>query len=662
MSNAIFTEHMRAGGRIETSGYRPEIDGLRALAVIAVIINHFNTALLLSGHLGVDIFFVISGYVITASLANRSDKRFTAFLREFYARRLKRLAPALAVCVVLTGTLICLVDYSPSLSHATGLTALFGWSNIYLLSQSTDYFAVPTELNAFTQTWSLGVEEQFYLVFPALLWITGFSRQTPHGRKLILLAMAALSAASVWAFVAMSKTNPPAAYFLMPTRLWELATGCLVYSGWPLLAKTGITKTPIADAAIVLLIAGLFAPPTVTIYATTGVVLLTAVLIASLRPGSATYGLLAHPVSQNIGLISYSLYLWHWSVLSLSRWTVGIHWWSAPFQIGLILIASIASYRYIERPLRHAKWSAQSWKSIAYGVAGLSCAGGVVFLVHTYSAALFIRNYNLIVLPEYEPLIGSHRPFDPTCVVDGAGRVLQSNTFELCTVGPKKKDGQMLFALGDSHAGALQSLFYAVHEQLGLGVHLVETPGFPFPMNSNAALPARKILYDRIAQTIRPDDIILLSRLYLDRASPHAPLDTLDSWYADVEKLAESLALKKVQLVIVGPPPIFEFDNIGVCRSPSGGNNVCGVPRAPLAAKIGVVQNSLESLASRCHNVHVYEPFSVLCPEQDTMCVPAKEGIALFRDSDHLNSFGARSLAPDFTRFLLQNGLIRNGT
>ena len=147
---------------ISSENYRREIDGLRAFAVIAVIINHFNNKLLPSGYLGVDIFFVISGFVITSSLANRESNGFWDFICSFYARRLKRLVPALAFFVIICSILICLVNPYPGFSLFTGLTSLFGVSNIYLLRESTDYFAESTQLNIFTHTWSLGVEEQFY--------------------------------------------------------------------------------------------------------------------------------------------------------------------------------------------------------------------------------------------------------------------------------------------------------------------------------------------------------------------------------------------------------------------------------------------------------------------------------------------------------------------
>ena len=147
--------------------YRPDIDGLRAFAVVAVIINHFNKDLLPGGYLGVDIFFVISGFVITSSLYQRPSKNFNDFISGFYERRIKRLVPALSVFVLITSITICLFNPAPGTTLRTGLSSLFGLSNLYLLRTATDYFAESTELNVFTHTWSLGVEEQFYILFPS---------------------------------------------------------------------------------------------------------------------------------------------------------------------------------------------------------------------------------------------------------------------------------------------------------------------------------------------------------------------------------------------------------------------------------------------------------------------------------------------------------------
>ncbi|WP_181243747.1 acyltransferase family protein [Chamaesiphon polymorphus] len=364
------------------SAYRPEIDGIRAFAVIAVIINHFNHNLLPSGYLGVDIFFVISGFVITSSLAGRPSKNIRDFLVSFYARRVKRLVPALVMFVVLTSIAICFFNPSPGVAIMTGIAALFGCSNLYLLNQSTNYFADSTQLNVFAHTWSLGVEEQFYFLFPLLVWLTGFGRQTSKGARNLLWVTGVLSIASAIAFVYIYRTNQSAAYFLMPTRFWEMGAGCLLFLGlkhpsgvlaWvegipPLLVTVGIVGV-------------LFVPLQFALKATIAVVLLTAVLIACLRIGTAGSALFSQPLVVYIGSISYSLYLWHWGVLALSRWTIGIHWWSAPFQVALMLLLAVCSARYVEIPLRRHDWSVVRWRTIGYGLGAATTASGLLLLL-----------------------------------------------------------------------------------------------------------------------------------------------------------------------------------------------------------------------------------------------------------------------------------------
>ncbi|MCX5931498.1 MAG: acyltransferase, partial [Cyanobacteria bacterium] len=169
--------------------YRPEIEGLRAVAVIAVILFHFNKNLLPSGFLGVDMFFVISGYVILGAMTRTKASRCRDFLLGFYTRRVKRLIPALVVCVLLTSLVLSLFLPNPGISLITGIAALFGVSNIYLQIIATDYFGTSAELNAFTHTWALGVEEQFYLLFPLLVWALGFPSRKAHASRHLALAL-----------------------------------------------------------------------------------------------------------------------------------------------------------------------------------------------------------------------------------------------------------------------------------------------------------------------------------------------------------------------------------------------------------------------------------------------------------------------------------------
>jgi peptidoglycan/LPS O-acetylase OafA/YrhL len=162
---------------------RPEIDGLRAIAIVAVIGNHFDKRLFQSGYLGVDLFFVISGYVITASLARRHVTDFKDFWLGFLGRRIQRLLPALLIFVAVVCLVAWLLYPDPGVMVGLGWRSLFGVSNIWLNKQATDYFSRDSELNLFTHTWSLGVEEQFYLLFPFLIWFTGFGKQEKNGSR-----------------------------------------------------------------------------------------------------------------------------------------------------------------------------------------------------------------------------------------------------------------------------------------------------------------------------------------------------------------------------------------------------------------------------------------------------------------------------------------------
>ncbi len=448
-----------ASGSIGTSPqrYRAEIDGLRAVAVVAVIINHYRESLLPSGYLGVDIFFVISGYVITSSLANHSKESFGDFFLGFYARRAKRLLPALIAFVLISAFLICLFDPDPGLSLKTGTASLFGLSNLFLLQQSVDYFAESTDLNMFTHTWSLGVEEQFYLLFPFCIWFSGFGRPRTGGPRRLFWIITALSVMSWLAFRwLIGHDQPSSAYYLMPARFWELAAGCLVFL---LLQRPRVRRLfhrlpPLAVLA--LLVATLFSAhlPYTTVRVTTTVVVLSGLLIACLRPDTGGHGLLSLRPLVALGLISYSLYLWHWNVLCLSRWTVGLQGWLVPVQMALMLGLAIASHRWLEQPLRRASWSKRASTTVSYAavavVGAAALMGGMArastFLSLDHQAAHAVASGG-----DGSPDNGAG--LDQRTLCSANERVTEAMYQRCIGQGAGQPGKPRVFILGDSHAG-----------------------------------------------------------------------------------------------------------------------------------------------------------------------------------------------------------------
>lgn len=450
------------------SNYRPEIDGLRALAVVAVIINHFNKDWLPSGYLGVDIFFVISGYVITSSLSGRKSKDLADFILSFYERRIKRLVPALTLFIATSALLICIFNPEPNYHLEVATFALFGLSNISLKNTATDYFAPSTALNPFTHTWSLGVEEQFYLLFPFIIWFSGFGRQKANSARNLFWSIGTLSITSLLAFIFLYQTNQPAAYFLMPPRFWELGLGCLVFLS--LQKKTWISdslrKIP-SLFIVILLVALLFLPLSLAVPATISVAMLSGLLICSFKKGSKMFQLFTREKIVYVGLISYSLYLWHWGVLSISRWTIGIHWWSIPFQVALMVLLAMGSYQFVEKPIRQGLYPVRRIYALSAGIGTMATTAAIpFFLSKQASNKLFagvtanLKQSGVSSLTTPYSIQGmSGKWSGEECVLSDDKEVGAKIELQNCTLGNFSSSKRRVLVIGNSFSAAFVEAF-----------------------------------------------------------------------------------------------------------------------------------------------------------------------------------------------------------
>ena len=344
--------------------FRPDVQGLRAVAVVAVVAYHAGVPGLRGGFIGVDVFFVISGFLITGLIAGDVERTGKVSFREFYARRARRILPAaiLALLVTLLVSYLVLPPLQiPGAARDAVAAALFV-ANFRFAAQSTDYLAAHSAPTPYQHYWSLSVEEQFYLIWPALLHFAALAGRQ-RARAVMTAAVAAIAAGSLVACIWLTHTSEPTAFYLLPTRAWELALGGLLA-----LAGSPLVKLPRAAAAL-LGWAGLGAiiwsalsygaatpfPGSAAIVPVLGAAAIIAAGSASAgRARHGSTGLLGTRPLQSLGRVSYSWYLWHWPALVL-----GAVLWHGPLarvaMVALSLGLAYLTQRWVEDPFRRAR-------------------------------------------------------------------------------------------------------------------------------------------------------------------------------------------------------------------------------------------------------------------------------------------------------------------
>ncbi|MBG0811041.1 acyltransferase [Methylosinus sp. H3A] len=350
MSHAIAERSASADASVPATRHWPEIDGLRTIAVVSVLLFHLDHRLLEGGFVGVDVFFVISGFLITTLLVGEMDEgRFR--ILDFYRRRVARIAPAALFVVagsILVGAFVYSAQDFASLG-ANSLAAVLVVVNLKLLMQG-DYFVTSSDAQPLLHFWSLAVEEQFYALLPLLLAIAGKGQR--RARTLF-----ACCAASFVLCVAATAIAPSAAFYLLPTRAWELLAGSLLaigaFGGLRERRASACLTFGMVLLAFSLVLVGREQFPG---WIAAAPVIASVAIIAGLVGGGsgAARSILAHPAMVFVGRRSYSLYLWHWPIFSFVdyRFYLEDPSFGRALKIVLTVVATLLTYRLLEHPLR----------------------------------------------------------------------------------------------------------------------------------------------------------------------------------------------------------------------------------------------------------------------------------------------------------------------
>lgn len=645
------------------SGHRPDIEGLRALAILLVIAAHVGVPQLAGGFIGVDVFFVLSGYLITGQLTSEQARTGRIRIAAFYARRFRRLMPALLVVLLAScvfANLLLAPGDLPSQAMAAA-TAVVWLSNLHFAFSGLDYFGPAASQNLFLHTWSLGVEEQFYLLWPPLLLLAARmpARWVParwRVRVLLLLVCAASLTACLW----LAHKQGLLAFYLMPLRAWQFALGGLVSlqitaAHWPgqrlASALPGLGLAAILCAAV-WLHDGRPYPDAWSLAPTLGTALLLAAGTAAPHNG-VSRGLGAAPL-QYLGRISYTWYLWHWPVLLLGVQVLPAS--TLPHRLGLAvlsLLLAAATTALIEQPLRRQEWLLSG--------PGRTVIAAVMVMVAAHFAAWEFRNRVLAALQQPENLKHLAVRGDIAEIYRiGCDDWYHSADVRPCVFGLPSASHKAVI-IGDSIAlqwfPALAAVFDRPDWQL-VAITKSACPMVDSPIHyarigreyTECAIWREEALRQIVA--LKPDMVILGS-------SYTYALDD-QAWVEGSARILTALSPATAAVHVLRPTPVLPFDGPS-CLAPRSalygwlaGQERCAA--RPDDARYQQVHGWIEAAAARFGNVHVLDLNGAVCPGE--ICRAELNGLTTFRDTQHLSAGFAASLAPVIAE---QLGMARAG-
>jgi peptidoglycan/LPS O-acetylase OafA/YrhL len=639
--------HRGAGGR----SFRADIQGLRALAVLFVVFYHAKLPFFSGGYVGVDVFFVISGYLISGLLIHEMEEKGSIDFLAFYARRMRRLLPA-AIFVLLATGVAARLWLSPleqrEFAPAVLVSALYA-SNFWFASKATDYLGGDVQVNPLLHTWSLSVEEQFYLIWPLLI-LLGARASSPTRMKVgCAVTMAATFVLSLGGSLWAISVSQPWAFFGSPMRAWEFAAGGLAYiatrrvtalSDW---AKDGLVALGLAGTlgAVVLFNDRTRFPGVAALVPVISTALM---LVAGAGRGRMTRWL-ETPAMQTIGNLSYSWYLWHWPILvfplagmlSLPGRLAGI--------VGSFLLAW-GTYVVIENRVRFSPLLAPSpLRSVVLGIC-LTCAGaGSALAFRSLAQASMIAPGHI----EYMRVRDERSRISR----EGCHQGFPKEEIAECAYGDTTAHRTMVL-VGDSHAAQWFPALERMAQEKGWRLVSLTKSACPWvwvtPYNLGLGRPYeecarwRAVVVQRISKE-RPALVVLANASKFYMQAPGQAIEA-EKWRAGMHRTLVELRRAGAFVVILRDTPSANFD-VPICLSRAAWRrqdllSSCSFDRG---AALDISMFALEQRAAEeIDHVSVIDLTDLLC--RGSLCQPIIGARVAYRDSNHLTTGVSISLAP----------------
>lgn len=646
-----------------TGQFQSHINGLRALAVIGVVLFHFQLLGIDSGFVGVDIFFVISGYLMTRILFERESFSKTSYFTEFWMARIRRIAPALVVltlvCLCVFTTLLLFHDYKKFLR--SNVTANLFLSNYFFLVQSS-YFDTEADNNPLLHTWSLSLEWQFYLIYPFVVYLL-----KKRSFAIKLTSLVALMISSYVYCGRLTYTDSTRAYFELMPRVWEFLAGGVVYliaANQIWFAKvqssrfthiSSLLSLCVVLASMVWVEKSIF-PGWIAALP----VIAAALLILNGQRGTAHVFLSSYPL-QIIGNLSYSLYLWHWPIYVYFVMAVAVDKPLSTLEklTGLLISlgASYVSYKWIEQPIRKKSGHWNSKKVIGFW--------GVSILISIAALAVAQKSsetsYRLpVYLANAEKARVDKNPRQDECFLDAGKAAARNNDPLLCRIGVNPSNSTDAILWGDSFADAIQPMVEKLLTANNLSGVVSTLPGC-LPINKVAYVDdAMKRQFSHCDKGLNQKTFEFIAKTptlkYIIMTANWKRYDT-DVLNRDVVQQICKLKTLNRTPILIGPVPSPNYD---VPRQWGRMElkqreiiDTMVFPHASSKDVENIFHTLIERIESSCGAVRYVMPSQTYCEKGN--CYAVKNGNALFVDNVHLSRTGALMMQDQLEAVLLKN-------